>query len=269
MTAPQEIVDRLRDVGVVEDEARVYVALLLQGPSRAGELAHELRQSRPKTYRALEGLVGAGFAVSSLERPARFEAAPLESVFADLRSRLTKRLSQLDGLALRLREEVDTVRAGQPQRAPGFRFSLVRGREEIARLVQRLYETAREEIRVLFVHPGNVDMLGYFAGLDVLESKARAGVKVRVAVDSKPPTQERVKPILALPNVEARRADAPGPIGVVLVDQQELVAVVHADGLLSPKGGESIAVWSNARELVLNQRLLFERIWEKSPPIRG
>lgn len=79
-TAPDASLDRLlqkfKQIGFTEYEARVYIQLLRQSPATAYEIAKACGVPRPNTYNALESLTKRGTVQPVSENPMRYVAAP-------------------------------------------------------------------------------------------------------------------------------------------------------------------------------------------------
>ncbi|HEY4672885.1 MAG TPA: helix-turn-helix domain-containing protein, partial [Nitrososphaerales archaeon] len=92
--AEDAVVSQLTDYGLDNEEARAYIALNKLGPSKASTLASVLKFDRVKTYRILDKLRSVGIVESSLSKPMRFTAVPLEkaldSLIVEFREKVTK-----------------------------------------------------------------------------------------------------------------------------------------------------------------------------------
>jgi len=74
----QEIFILLKDFGLSDDEAQVYLGLLRMGGGKASEISYFTKIERVKAYKMLENLKNRGFITSSLSSPAIFSANDIE-----------------------------------------------------------------------------------------------------------------------------------------------------------------------------------------------
>ncbi len=70
----------IRKLGLTEVEAEAYIFLGKRGPLKGAEIARNLKMPKPQIYNVLKKLQNKGWANSTLEFPARFEAVPLAEV---------------------------------------------------------------------------------------------------------------------------------------------------------------------------------------------
>lgn len=80
----------LFDLGMIEGASEIYIFLLKKGPKLAADITHFIGVNKALIYRRLKFLLSNGFIKSTLGYPARFEAAPLDSIinqFAEIKER--------------------------------------------------------------------------------------------------------------------------------------------------------------------------------------
>jgi len=98
---PTEIA-ALRRVGLSDNEAKVYAALVSLGPSLASEISGECRLYRPNVYDALERLVRRGLATSIVKNNKKyFEAENPEKIramFEEAKKEVSLALPRLEGM---------------------------------------------------------------------------------------------------------------------------------------------------------------------------
>lgn len=70
----------LKDFGLTEKEAEIYIFLAKHGVLTGGEIAKLTRTHRPHMYRILKSLLKKGVVQSTLESPVRFSSVPFEKV---------------------------------------------------------------------------------------------------------------------------------------------------------------------------------------------
>ena len=76
----KKIKDALKDFGLTEKEAELYIFLAKHGVLTGGEVAKQTKMHRPIVYRILKSLEKKGFVESTLESPTRFSSVLFENV---------------------------------------------------------------------------------------------------------------------------------------------------------------------------------------------
>ena len=72
------IKETLRNFGLTEKEAEIYIFIARYGAQTSGEIAKNTKTHRPHIYRILKSLQKKGVIESTLESPARFTITPFE-----------------------------------------------------------------------------------------------------------------------------------------------------------------------------------------------
>ncbi|MFB5598217.1 MAG: TrmB family transcriptional regulator, partial [Nitrosopumilaceae archaeon] len=68
----KEGVQLLKEFGLEDDEARIYLGLLRMGSGKASEISHFTKTDRVRGYKILENLKNQGFVTSTLSSPILF-----------------------------------------------------------------------------------------------------------------------------------------------------------------------------------------------------
>ena len=76
----EQVLEVLMSLGLTETDSEVYLHLAMKGPQKGKDVAEMLNLYKQQLYRSLKRLQGKGMVGSTLERPARFSAGPLEKV---------------------------------------------------------------------------------------------------------------------------------------------------------------------------------------------
>jgi sugar-specific transcriptional regulator TrmB len=70
----------LKDFGLTETEAEVYLFLAKHDALKGTEIARQIKKDKAQVYHILKSLQAKGLAESTLEAPARFAPVPFEKV---------------------------------------------------------------------------------------------------------------------------------------------------------------------------------------------
>ena len=91
----KDLVSKLTDFGLTEEEASTYYILIKNGPTTATVVAKHLGTNRMRAYRVLDSLVEKQFARSSLERPKKYIATDIDEALSLFLNNYSQTLSQL------------------------------------------------------------------------------------------------------------------------------------------------------------------------------
>lgn len=139
-----EMYTALRELGLVENEQRLYVVSLQQGPTTVAHLAELLGIPRPNVYKVIDGLMRKGLIDPTLKKPYTKKFSVLSpSVIIELLNRKRSEQSSRDHAFLAV---LPSYMGLFQQGASGAKIHTVTGRQEFKRLFQRMYEEANEEI---------------------------------------------------------------------------------------------------------------------------
>lgn len=261
----QAIIQRLQLLGLEPDEAAVYVHLQILGPSRAAQVAAAASLPRAQTYRALDRLVGMGFATTTLSRPALYTAEPPTRVFESLLASTDSQRRNIVNAELEVLAAFSDVSA-KPERVHGRpKFNIIEGREQILQRAAEMQTHARTEIQLLLSFEGLASMLQANNTLPRLKRLAQSGIRVQAAFGPAA-FQLLAGEATTLANFEMRMTNEPGPIGLMLVDKKQ--AMSFAAGNMQSRSGPRtpVAVVTDAEALIMVVGRLFDAEWERARP---
>lgn len=266
----QGIVERLSALGLDTDEATVYVHLTLAGPTKASAVAGALRYARPRAYRLLEALMQSGYVVATLERPARYQASPVDKVFDDLLAANRAREATLEKARREIQPVLATLR-GEPGTGRDLRpntFRLLQGRDEVHRAGQKMVRDAKTRLRHLNTHPGAVRMADQLDLWAVVMERLEHGVEVRILLATTPETRAMLREFTH-PRLAIRHVPPGDTIARFLVaDDRELLAAVISEPTARLRAEQEVAVWTDAADFVSAHVVQFDRAWETARDIR-
>lgn len=174
----EHLIEPLRNLGLSEKEAKIYLALLQLGPSTPYQIAKKAELKRPTAYVIAEELVEKGLIVHVPgESPKKYIARTPDSFFADAEGKLQKAKSALP--------ELRSLQKGISTEKPSILYFEGVGGVEQA-LMYRIKEYHGGEILAFLSDPEFADASLLPATLAFNEYRDRHGIKVRgFATDSK------------------------------------------------------------------------------------
>jgi len=257
--AINEIAKILQNYGMDEEESRVYVYLLVQGPSGAGALARRLEINRVKAYRILKRLEGKGMVEAILGRPVRYSAMPLEEMVDRFIDEEKERVRLMEVEKKRLLEAYEKIVEKRP-RIVEPKFRILHGRKSVFNFLSGMFERAGEEIALMTTVN---DLYRFtYVGLDeVLRRKAQSGVKVRILTETNEKTIGVIENYLGFAEVFHR--SLPGAIRFITVDQKEAFTSVLMDDSISLTTEKDAGLWTDSANYVEAMKRFFEDFWSR------
>jgi sugar-specific transcriptional regulator TrmB len=256
-------VQRLERLGIPQNEAKLYLALLTTPGATVAELGEISGVPRSKIYAALRNLESKGFALALGGQVARFRAVESTIALRDwVENRAQEREFATDAdnhVASELVAILPQIPLGNGGSTPAY-LEGVSGKARIAAVSETLLSAARASILMVQQPP-------YFQGpskWNKLEVKAvRRGVDVRVIYSREAVTDERrYQPLLHV-GATLRVLDV-APMKLIVADASH--ALVALRDPLSGEHGVTSAVIHHP-DLVAAIELLFEKEWNRAEPL--
>lgn len=257
----QDRVQKLKDFGLTDYQARVYLALLDLGTATASQIPASSRVPRTRIYATMQQLHAKGLVQILPEKPLRYKAVPfaryLKTLAEDYRAR-----------ALQLSENADVLArefAVSPLETPEQRgrFEALYGRRNVRDKILEMYKHAENEI----IGIGSTHSPGRIArglGPD-LEEKAASGVSVKFAFFIGPGNEADVRTLSRY--AEVRHIDFFTPVTRHGVDGREFLMSHPIPDDDSPLRGDDIAIWTDDPAIASAMAQMAERIWAMGKPV--
>lgn len=260
-----DVVQMLIQLGLSHDEAAVYATLSFLGPSRAGMVASASNLSRAQAYRALELLTGRGIVRTDLSRPRQYTAGPIESLLLHLRGELDSRVQEFRLLEPDLRKAM--ALPPRDTRTSTSRTDLLRGRKVATTRAEEIYRAARKQVDVIFTHPGGLPLVEAMGHWQLIQDRARSGVRVRLLVAPHPEHPKFYRDA-ALPNLQIRERQDRDVLAAMVADWQVSLVALVADPASYPRSDRTVALTSDAPNLVQLLTASFEALWTTARPVQ-
>ena len=137
MSLDANAVQTLTQFGMTILEARIYITLCKYGSLNTRELSKLAKTSRPDVYRVLDRLQNNGLIERIIEKPARFEAVPLEKGIGFL---LHRRETEHETLVAKAEELLSTFKAKshgeKPLKPATPQFIMIPQKETVVRRIK-------------------------------------------------------------------------------------------------------------------------------------
>ncbi len=255
------LAERLRDCGLNEKEASVFLELSLTGPGKASEVARRLNLTRMDAYNQLKKLADRGLLRATVERPMRFVALPIEDALDVLVKEREESITRIHGHRDFLKEAVKPPSEPAPA-AVDATFRIHQDRRTIHTQIRKMITEAKGEILIAATKRSIARYAS--AGLlsDLAARKARP-VQVRVLTQVDEENLDAVLTATTRGGYTLRHSDRVGS-NLVIVDGKAILNSLVFDDTQGSKGREDVALWTDSADFVRAQKEFFEEAWEES-----
>ncbi len=249
----------LVELDVPASDARIYVHLLVVGPTTATDVATSTGLARDETYKTLSRLSMDGFIWGTLTRPMVFVASPPENVLADLRRRFIRQARTVE----RARQELTAVldgfwRATEPSDSS---FSIVSGRERAEDKVHELLDDAKHQFLTVSTHPAAARFAGETGFWQRAAQRADAGLAVRVLVPPGAPAMMHGQQASG-PNCHVRLLHHDALFRFAIADGKRMVCYTCVDPSPGFEATNDRVLVTGAAGMIACQEALFWRLWQ-------
>jgi len=241
--------------GLSEYEAKLYVSLIMEGPSKARQLSMRCGIPRTKVYGTLKKLIERGLVIVVPEEPGRYmPASPADAFDEYLRSYEEKTRSLLSTVSL-LEEAYDAAKtAVNPKKGEVW---ILQGRSRVLRKVGEMLSRAERLVDVKTSENGLIAL--YKANPRLLDRLKERGVRVQVSAPDGPHSHNLLRELRYICHVEPM--DIRLPILFVCADGTEsLLASLSPDDLNTASDGDIAVFTSNPTLSELVSALLLNTV---------
>jgi sugar-specific transcriptional regulator TrmB len=268
LLSQEAVKNALKNFGLTEKEAEVYIFLAKRGALKSGQISKQLKKNKGQVYRILSNLKKKGVVEATLEFPTRFVAVPLEkTINAFIKSRreeisLVERTKQD---LLRDWEKISKIEA----ELTSEKFSVIEGNKKIFQKILEMVEKTQSKLSATSTVTDLVraEQFGVFD--TVYAHPKRYTIDFRFLTELSKQNLEAIKllkpKLKAGLNVKARNPElglASFP-RMVIKDNEELLFFISPEEKLPAKTLE-VCIHTNCGSLVQAFASVFTDLWQHS-----
>jgi len=258
----------LRDFGLTEKEADIYIFLAKHGILKGGEVARQTKTPKALVYRILKSLQAQGIVESTLEFPARFTAAPFEAIIdLNVKSKLNE-IARLKGEKTALINHWKQIE-NAPSISPVEKFSVIEGKQKVYQKLSQLIMQTKTNLSCIITSK-ELAQANYFGIFDQDSKKQSSKRSFRFLIElsnqNLKDAKELVKDIeRKVPNAEVRIPE----LGSNLFPQMIIQDKEETMFRISPKVDNcfdkwDVSLWTNCKSLIGAFSVVFDGLWHNS-----
>ena len=250
----------LTKLGFTLDQARIYLAIVQEGPATVKKIAEVSKITRPDIYRIIPTLQKKGIVEKLIAKPAIFRAIPMAHV---LPTWLKRKTAEINKLKMKTEEMISDfqntlVKSVQETNAE---FSVTFGKEAIIQGIKEKLLKTHSKLCVVTSHDRfSARILEFEKSYREILKK---GVKISIATDRHVPHDKALKTIQNLmkdSNFEVKYFDGVPSTIVTIFDNKEASVTLSE----TAKDVQASAVWSNNPCFVALVQSYFENKWNQA-----
>jgi len=269
----ETIKNTLKNVGLTEKEAQVYIFLAKRGVLKGGEIAKQTKTNKAEIYRILKSLRKKGIVESTLESPVRFTAVPFEKVLDSSIKAKQDEAAQIE----KTKEEIlnHWKKISRVAIEPSLeKFVVIEGNNKINQKISETIKETRSQLSTIITVPGllRADQFGLFEPILI---HPPTQIQFRVLTDLSSQNLNSLENLLkriqkAKLNLTVRKIGSGLQLSprMLIRDGEEAVFFISPRINGSIASQDEVALWTNCKELVQSFTKTFEEMWRTSLDIK-
>lgn len=264
-----EIRRHLTDLGLEELEAEIYLALLRNGPSKAGSVIGLTDASRGTVYRVLKDLVDRGIVEKELSQPARYRAVDPEQLFDASLESVARQMRYIEVLRDRLEDPLEELaNTGEEPTEP--EWAIIEGRSSIYDRISERGAAADDTIETLSTQELHLERLPIVEeAWSCLLDRADQGLTVRILSHRPDDLRSWLEELGPVEKATVEGLEASDLLHFVLFDRDEVIYWLDASDVPGVHDDDDVAMHTDAPGLVEGALTLFNDHWPKTDPARA
>jgi sugar-specific transcriptional regulator TrmB len=263
-----DTVSTLTELGLSNNQAKVYLALVESGTLTAQKISLVSEIARPDVYRVLNQLCQEGFVERIVKKPEEFQAVSIDECVSTLMQRRKDKTLELKKRTSALTQKLwgepgqgsNSVleKALQEER---YKIAIICGKERLFQKIRNLHDNAHSTINVLTTLQRWLQILhGCYSSC---RRSVERGVRYRIVLEtsnSESPLPRHIRNLVAHPNFHLRSTHDILHVNAAIFDGKE------ATFCLYPKRhvADSPLVWTNHSSFLKMYQDHFENIWNSA-----
>jgi sugar-specific transcriptional regulator TrmB len=260
----------LKNAGLTEKEAVIYIFLAKHGPLKSTEIAKLIKKDKAQTFRILKGLQVKSFVEATLEFPTRYLVVPFENV---LESVVKAKKEEVAFIEQAKQDLLDHLRKKSRIEPSLEKFVVIKGRKRIYSKISHIIQNTKYQLSIATTVPGLMRADRYAVFDAALNNALREQIEYRFLTDLSKQNLNALKALIdRMPksgfNFKARNPDLSVRLfpRMVTRDNEEILfftATPKADELEK----DDLCLWTNCKSLVQAFTAVFDDLWRNSTDI--
>jgi sugar-specific transcriptional regulator TrmB len=263
----------LKNFGLTEKEAEVYIFLAKHGVLKGGEIARQIKKDKAQVFRILKSLQTKGLVESTLEVPTRFTAVPFETVLDFFVKAKRDEAALIESSKRDLLSDWKNISKTRLE-LPLEKFVVIDGASKIYPRISQMIKETRNQLSAVATVPSLV-LTNQFGLLDAAFNRPlKSKIQFRFLTELSEQNLNAMKALLEKTskagfNFKGRNPDLGLRLSprMVIRDTEEIIFFITPRTSTPTAEQDDVCLWTNCKTLVQAFAAVFEDLWSKSTNI--
>jgi len=269
----KSIKDILKEFGLADNQAKIYIFLAKHGVLKGGEIAKQAKIQKAVVYRTLKVLQRKGFVESTLEFPARYIAVPFDTILDQNIKTKKEEALQIEKSKKSLLEDWKNISKGVSTQQVE-KFNVIEGNQKIYTKIYQMIKQTKTQIITATTIQGlfQADKYGVFEAIHNHPKKTK--IKFRFITDLTKPDLPKIKALLnrmkGVSDLRGRNPDlglALFPRMVIRDNEEICLFISDKENENSQRDGQT-CLCTNSKSIIQSFSGVFEDLWKNSTDIK-
>ena len=261
----------LRNSGLTNKEAEMYVFLAQKNALKATEIAKLLKKDRAQVFRILQNLQTKGFVEATLDFPTQYTIVPFENILESIVEAKREEVVFIE----KAKEDLLNYMKKKRQSEPSLeKFVVIKGRKRIYAKIKQMIRNTKHQLSATttvsaLIHADRFDVFDA-----VFNHPLRSQIQYHFITELSKQNLKAVNMILKRTpktdfNFKVRNPD----LGLKLFprmitrDNEEVIFFTTPES--NETGKDEICLWTNSKSLVQTFTAVFEDLWHNSTDLQA
>lgn len=241
-----DILKWLIELGLTQNEAKVYMYLAKCGIKKAIEISKALNIPRTETYHLLTRLQNKGLVLVSMQHPIRYIARSFDETMSILIEKFEERIKGFEMRRTELLNKWEELpQFASEEEDVHDKMQILEGKASIYSKARELASNANERLYIV----ANEKEILHFYHYDIFDS-IKDEIDVRVITD----LSDKFMSIFSNQNIKISTNYESNTPCFIMFDYDEVLLFMNDESNLT-------ALWTDCRSIVQSMDLLFKKLW--------
>ena len=263
LDSEREGIKLIKDFGLVEDEAKVYLGLLRMGPSKASEISHHTKTDRVRGYKILENLKNQGYVTSTLSSPILFSANDTKTTLEQIIKKRKQKIQKLESNSEKLLHILNEIKTNESNTELP-KLTVISGRSNIYEQIIKIINDSTDELYIISTATDIIRM--YYSEIpEAIKKALKRNVMVKIMTELEISTKLECIKRLGVNYFKIAKLPSQGRI---ICNSNEVVMSGYTSNSSSKSTNEDSALITNSSEISGNMKSLSKFMWKIGKEIR-
>ena len=267
------IKETLKNFGLSEKQAEIYIFLGKRGPLKGGEITKRLKMNKGQVYRILRKLEKKGLVEETLEFPTRFTAAPLESVIDSFVKAKQEEVAEME----EAKKDLLTVWNKISQKnleSQLEKFSVIEGHKRIFHKISQMVNSTTNKLSMVLLVTDLRKAEQFEVFNAIYEKLVKSKIQVRTITKVSKQNANNIKVLSKQlkPVIDFRGKNpslgSPTFNRMVIRDTEEIILFISDMSKDSFKDKKEVCLYTNCKSIIKSYLGIFEDVWKYSTNIK-